>query len=65
MTAAQAVDRLKKQAFFIDVLPDEAPGAIIVQKSDLWPADGLYAYTWTDEPKLAVAGTLSVNLTEI
>jgi len=64
VTAAEAMAQGGHSAKCLEIRSDERPSGIRLETSELIPAVGGYVYTWVEEPKMPVAGTLTLNLVE-
>lgn len=62
--ASDAPAILKRTARFMEMIPNNAAGAVYSRTSLLEPLSGPYIYLWVDQPTFAVAATLSVWIHE-
>lgn len=65
LTTAEAPLQLGKLAVVLEIKPNLLSGGVTQEKIELQAADGAYLYTWTMEPKLDAAATLSLTLVEM
>lgn len=65
LTAAQAVVQLRRNASYVDLDLAGGNAEVAIRDSFLEVLSGQYIYLWVTAPKLPVAATLDVNVTEI
>lgn len=65
VTAAVATVQMAKSAVPFELNASADPAGVMQTLTEMQVNAGLYAYVWFEVPKLPVAGSLSVKLTEV